>query len=60
MTPAPIAVRVHEAARPLGLTEPAVRHLIAKKQIDVLRYGDRVFIEMDAINGILRSKLTAK
>lgn len=50
------AYRVHEAARVLGTTEAAVRHMIARQQVPVSRFGRRVFILREDIDAVLRGR----
>jgi excisionase family DNA binding protein len=53
------AVRVGEAARLMGMSEPAVRQMIYRGLLPITRIGSRVFVQMDEVNRILRSKIVS-
>jgi hypothetical protein len=52
-----VAVRVGEAPRLMGMSELAVRQMIYRRLLPVTRLGNRVFVQMDEVNRILRSKI---
>lgn len=54
-----VAVRVGEAARLMGMSEQAVRQMIYRRLLPVTRIGRRVFVQMDEVNRILRSKIVS-
>ena len=52
-----IVVTIREAAMILGRSEPAVRHMVARGQIETVLLGSRRFIPREAINAYLRSQI---
>ena len=54
----PVLYTVHAAAQALGRTEASVRNLVAKRQIEVSRLGNRVYVSQESLLDFLRGKIT--
>jgi excisionase family DNA binding protein len=54
-----LAYTVREASRALGTSEAAVRSMIARRQLPVVRFGRRIFILRADVEHILRLRCFA-
>jgi excisionase family DNA binding protein len=52
-----VVVSIREAAQILGRSEPAIRHLVARGQIESVQLGSRRFITREALNTYLRGTI---
>jgi hypothetical protein len=48
---------VREAALILGRSEPALRHMILRRELPVVRFGHRVFVLQETIADLLAGRL---